>query len=108
MTGSISNKVCTILYQKAAYVLPVFVKSRQVPETTTLYDMCVANENVSGPSTIDSCILRNGIWNVYALTEPIRVKLLTSNIKVGNKTFKYESFNPNVRRDVEEEREGID
>ena len=87
-------------------VLPVFVESRLLPDKTSPYQMCVANEEITGPATIDCCMLRNGIWHVHTFTEPSRVKLLTSDIKVGDKTFRYESFNPNVQRDGGEEREG--
>ena len=82
--------------QKA--VFPVFVKSQFVPESTTVFDICKAAEIVSGPSSIDGATIISGLWRVYPLTETARIKLLTENTGLGDKSFKFESINPYVRR----------
>ena len=90
--------------QKA--VLPVFVKANLVPEDTKVFNICQAAEEVAGPSTIDGATLISGLWRVYPLSENARLKLLTDNTVLGDKSFRFESFNPYVRRNGGKEAQG--
>ena len=90
--------------QKA--VFPVFIKSQFVPENTSVFDICKAAEVVSGPSSIDGATIISGLWRVYPLTETARIKLLTENTALADKSFKFESINPYVRRHGGRETQG--
>ena len=87
-------------------VLPVFVKSELLPEGTTVFNLCEATEKVSGPTTIDGATLISGLWRVYPLSEQSRIKILNAPIQIQNKNFRYESFNPFIRRYGGQEVEG--
>ena len=79
-------------------VLPVFVQAINVPDKTTVVDICEATEAVAGPGTIDGATLINGLWRVLPFTEQSRIKILTEKITLRDKSFKFESINPNSRR----------
>ncbi len=90
----------------AKSVLPVFVKSELVPEGTTVFNLCEATEKVSGPASIDGATNISGLWRVYPLTEQARIKILNAPIRLNNTNFRFESFNPFIRRYGGQEVEG--
>ena len=87
-------------------VLPVFVKAEQVPEGSTVFNLCEATEKVSGPATIDGATLISGLWRVYPLSEQARIKILNTPILLQNMKIRFESFNPFIRRYGGQEVEG--
>ena len=80
-------------------VLPVFVLEKWVPDGSTVYDICLAAEKVTGPASIDGATCIKGLWRVYPLNEVARIKLLTKGVTMGNKLVRFEGMNPFRRGD---------
>ena len=87
-------------------VLPVFIKAEQVPEGSSVFNLCEATEKVTGPATIDGATLISGLWRVYPLTEQARIKILNTPVQLQNVKLRFESFNPFIRRYGGQEVEG--
>ena len=83
----------------ASAVFPVFVLGKWVPEGTSVYDICLATEKVSGLGTIDGATLISGLWRVYPVNDVARIKILTKGVTFGNKLVQFEGVNPFSRRD---------
>ena len=74
-------------------VLPVFVLEKWVPDGSTVYDICLAAEKITGPGSIDGATCIKGLWRVYPMNEIARVKILTKGITIGKKLVRFECFN---------------
>ena len=83
-------------------VLPVFVLEKWTPDGSTVYDICLAAEKVTGPGSIDGATCIKGLWRVYPMNEVARVKLLTKGITMANKLVRFEGINPFRRGDGDE------
>lgn len=86
-------------YIKTPAVVPVFVLEKWVPEGTSVYDICLATEKVSGPGTIDGATLISGLWRVYPVSDVARIKILTNGVTFGSKLIQFEGVHPFSRRD---------
>ena len=78
-------------------ILPIFVLEKWVQDAT-VFDICLAAEKVSGPSTIEGATCIAGLWRVYPKSELTRVKLLSNGVSLKGKTVRFESFNPFIRK----------
>ena len=75
-------------------VLPVFVLAKNVPEKTTVYDICSNAEKISGKNSIDGATCISGLWRIYPLTDIARIKLLTNGCVINERRIQLESKNP--------------
>ena len=77
-----------------ASVLPVFAMTKNVPQDTSVYQICLAAERVTGPATVDGATCISGLWRIYPLHEVARAKLLTEGITINGKTISLDGINP--------------
>ena len=69
----------------ASAVNPLYVRARDLPEGTTIRELCLAAEDVSGNKTIDGAQLLNGLYKLYALKDNARTDLLLAGMSVRGK-----------------------
>ena len=82
--------------------LPVFIKAENLPGDVTVYEICAAAEEISGPVTIDGAICISGLWRISPLYEASRIKILASGIPIRGTTVGVENINPFTLRGNDE------
>ena len=82
--------------------LPVFIKADNIPRDVTIFEICAAAEEVSGPVTIDGAICISGLWRISPLYEASRIKILANGISIRGCTIGVENVNPFTLRGDDE------
>ena len=87
-----------------ATIKPVFFKARDVPfsgesHTTTVLDVCLAAERVSGHGSVVGSQQIGGLWRVYPATREARSQLLIEGIRLRGTVVQMSNSNPFVLRD---------
>ena len=78
----------------ASAVNPLYVRARDQPEGTTIRELCLAAEDVSGNKTIDGAQLLYGLYKLYALKDNARPDLLLAGMSVRGKAVTIFDSNP--------------
>ena len=94
----------------ASVVLPVFLKTRDVPYTNadrplTVLELCVAAERTSGQGGVVGAQVIGGLWRLYPATAEARSSLLVRGIGLRGVSLQVSGINPFILRgDSGEER----
>ena len=78
--------------------LPIFIKADKIPGDVSIYEICAAAEEISGPVTIDGAMCISGLWRICPLYEASRIKILANGIQLRGCTVGVESINPYTLR----------